>query len=265
MSFLTVNNLNPTGSLKTNCSENNRVNVFAEQIYMVRNIRSPLLFNNNMTTEIITIGTSKEIKTPSFSTFAPKNPIKISENISEIKNEGMVDDKSEIIRNYHFSKEQDIKRQNEIKDESKSNEYAKKRNEEVVNKLSDYRGLYRTSINKFDNKDIENKDSDNKKLDNRYNLNSSDFSIIKNKIESKELSKKEKTSIIKKYLKDNDIVMKKMGFVEKIKNIFGKSEKINWIKREQATDALNILNKFIEDSENINININSLITIKAKN
>ena len=46
--------------------------------------------------------------------------------------------------------------------------------------------------------------------------------------------------------------MKKVGFIEKIKNIFGKSEKIYWIKREQATDALNILNKFMENSENIN-------------
>ncbi|QIF94689.1 hypothetical protein [Proteus vulgaris] len=244
MKIAAVNDSNSMSPLKITHPESKKNSILTTEVKEVKNISSPLLTYNNVTYETIDIGTQNEIEAPSFSTFVPKNPIKISENISEIKNEGMVDDKSEIIRNYHFSKEQDIKRQNEIKDESKSKEYAKKRNEEVINKLSNYRELYSTSIDEFDNKNV----------DNRYNLNSSDFSIIKNKIESKELSKKEKTSIIKKYLKDNDIFMKKMGFVEKIKNIFGKSEKINCIKREQATDALNILNKFIEDSENININ-----------
>ncbi|MEZ2686369.1 hypothetical protein ACBQ20_16455 [Proteus vulgaris] len=239
MPIVTVNNPTPMSSLKIDHPDGKKNSVLTAKIKGVKNISSPLLFNNNMTTEIITIGTSKEIKTPSLSTFAPKNPIKISENISEIKNEGMVDDESEIIRSYHFSKEQDIKRQNEIKDESKSNEYAKKRNEEVVNKLSNYRELYSTSIDEFDNKN----------LDNRYNLNSSDFSIIKNKIENKDLSKKEKMAIIKKYLKNNDGFMKKIGFLEKFKNIFGKSNKINEIQREQSTDALNILNRLSESKE----------------
>ncbi|MEY8501698.1 hypothetical protein AALC12_05075 [Proteus faecis] len=123
-----------------------------------------------------------------------------------------------------------------------SRSYTEKRNQELQKKLNDYRNSNNNNINKTEDENIEK----------RYNLNSSDFSIIKNEIKNKELSKKEKVLIMKKYLQANDIFMKKVGFIEKIKNIFGKSEKIYWIKREQATDALNILNKFMENSENIN-------------
>ena len=56
-------------------------------------------------------------------------------------------------------------------------------------------------------------------------------------------------SIIKKYLQNNDSVMKKIGFLESFKNIFGKSSKINEIQREQRTDALNILNRLSESKE----------------
>lgn len=237
MPALTVNNSTLTSSLNVNHSESKLANVFSNQIKTVQNISSPLLLNHNIKSEVITIGTPKEIKTPSLSTFSPKNTIKFSENILDIKN--MVHDKNEIVRNYRFSKEQDVERQNNIKDESKSNEYAKKSNEEVANKLNSYREHYSTSVD----------ESDNKNLDNRYSLNSSDFSIIKNKIENKDLSKKEKMSIIKKYLQNNDSVMKKVGFLENFKNIFGKSSKINEIQREQRTDALNILNRLSESKE----------------
>lgn len=237
MPALTVNNSTSTSSLNVNHSESKLANVFSNQIKTVQNISSPLLLNHNIKSEVITIGTPKEIKTPSLSTFSPKNTIKFSENILDIKN--MVHDKNEIVRNYRFSKEQDVERQNNIKDESKSNEYAKKSNEEVANKLNSYREHYSTSVD----------ESDNKNLDNRYSLNSSDFSIIKNKIENKDLSKKEKMSIIKKYLQNNDSVMKKVGFLENFKNIFGKSSKINEIQREQRTDALNILNRLSESKE----------------
>lgn len=237
MPALTVNNSTSTSSLNVNHSESKLANVFSNQIKTVQNISSPLLLNHNIKSEVITIGTPKEIKTPFLSTFSPKNTIKFSENILDIKN--MVHDKNEIVRNYRFSKEQDVERQNNIKDESKSNEYAKKSNEEVANKLNSYREHYSTSVDK----------SDNKNLDNRYSLNSSDFSIIKNKIENKDLSKKGKMSIIKKYLQNNDSVMKKVGFLENFKNIFGKSSKINEIQREQRTDALNILNRLSESKE----------------
>lgn len=237
MPALTVNNSTSTSSLNVNHSESKLANVFSNQIKTVQNISSPLLLNHNIKSEVITIGTPKEIKTPSLSTFSQKNTIKFSENILDIKN--MVHDKNEIVRNYRFSKEQDVERQNDIKDESKSNEYAKKSNEEVANKLNSYREHYSTSVD----------ESDNKNLDNRYSLNSSDFSIIKNKIENKDLSKKEKMSIIKKYLQNNDSVMKKVGFLENFKNIFGKSSKINEIQREQRTDALNILNRLSESKE----------------
>lgn len=43
--------------------------------------------------------------------------------------------------------------------------------------------------------------------------------------------------------------MKKIGFLENFKNIFGKSSKINEIQREQRTDALNILNRLSESKE----------------
>lgn len=242
MPALTVNNSTSTSSLNVNHSENKGGNVFSDQVNAVKNISSPLLFNSNIKSDIMTIGIPKEIEIPSLSTFISINPIKISENILEVKNKDVLHDKSEIVRNYHFSKEQDIERQNKIKDESKPNEYAKKRDGEVANKLSDYRQLYSASID----------ESDNKNLDNRYNLNSSNFSIIKNEIENKDLSKKEKMSIIKNYLQNNDGVMKKIGFLERFKNIFGKSNKINEIQREQRTDALNILNRLNEKHSNIN-------------
>lgn len=244
MPILTVNNSILTDSLNVSYSENKRGTVFSEQINEVKNISSPLLFNNNIKSNIMVIGTPKEIEALSFLTFIPKNPINISESILEVKNEYITHDDREIVRNYHFSKEQciekqDIERRSNIKDESKSNEYAKKRNEEVVSKLNSYRKLYNTSVD----------ESDNKNLDNRYNLNSSDFSIIKNKIENNDLSKKEKISIIKKHLENNDGVMKKIGFLERFKNIFGKSNKINEIQLEQRTDALNILNRLSEIKE----------------
>ncbi|MEZ2862210.1 hypothetical protein [Proteus terrae] len=239
MQGLIVNNSASTNSLKVNHSESKLANVFSNQIKTVKNISSPLLLNHNIKSEVITIGTPKEIKTPSLSTFSPKNTSELSGNILGVKNKGVVHDNNKIVRNYHFSKEQDVGRQNNIKDESKSNEYAKKRNEEVANKLNSYREHYSTTVG----------ESDNKSLDNRYSLNSSDFSIIKNKIENKDLSKKEKMSIIKKYLQNNDSVMKKIGFLENFKNIFGKSSKINEIQREQRTDALNILNRLSESKE----------------
>lgn len=239
MPSLIVNSSVSTDSLNVNHSGNKLGNVFYDQIETVQNISSPLLSNNDITTNVITIGTPKEIKTPSLSTFPQKNTIKFSENILDIKNKNMVHDNNEIARHYHFSKEQDVGRQNNIKEESKSNEYAKKRNEEVANKLNSYRELYNTSVD----------ESDNKNLDNRYSLNSSDFSIIKNKIENNDLSKKEKMSIIKKYLRNNDSVMKKIGFLESFKNIFGKSSKINEIQLEQRTDALNILNRLSESKK----------------
>lgn len=239
MKSLIVSNSVPISSLKVDYSENKQGDVFSNQIRTVQNISSPSLSNNDITNNIITIGTPKEIKTLSLSTFSPKNTIKFSENILDIKNKIVVHDKNEIVRNYHFSKEQDVGRQNNIKDESKSNEYAKKRNEEVANKLNSYREHYSISVD----------ESDNKNLDNRYSLNSSDFSIIKNKIENKDLSKKEKMSIIKKYLQNNDSVMKKVGFLENFKNIFGKSSKINKIQLEQRTDALNILKGLSESKE----------------
>ncbi|MCT8248483.1 hypothetical protein [Proteus faecis] len=154
-----------------------------------------------------------------------------------------------IPRNYHILKEENAELQTNIQDILKSRVYTEKRNQELQGKLNDYRSS-NNNINKIEDKNI-NKTED-EKIEKRYNLNSSDFSIIKNKIENKEISKKEKVLIMKKYLQANDIFMKKVGFIEKIKNIFGKSEKIYWIKREQATDALNILNKFIENSKNIN-------------
>ncbi|MDY3694068.1 MAG: hypothetical protein SO066_05295 [Proteus mirabilis] len=234
-----VNNSVSTSSLNVNYSGNKQGDVFSKQITMVRNISSPLLLNNNIKSEVITIGTPKEIKTPSLSTFSPKNTSELSGNILGVKNKGVVHDKNEVVRNYHFSKEQDVGRQNNIKDESKSNEYAKEKSKKVADKLNSYREHYSTTVG----------ESDNKNLDNRYSLNSSDFSIIKNKIENKDLSKKEKMSIIKKYLQNNDSVMKKIGFLENFKNIFGKSSKINEIQREQRTDALNILNRLSESKE----------------
>lgn len=239
MPSLIVNSSVSTNSLKVNHSGNKQGDAFSKQITMVQNISSPLLLNHNIKSEVITIGTPKEIKTPFLSTFSPKNTSELSGNILGVKNKGMVHDNNKIVRNYHFSKEQDVGRQNNIKDESKSNEYAKKRNEKVANKLNSHREHYSTTVG----------ESDNKNLDNRYSLNSSDFSIIKNKIENKDLSKKEKMSIIKKYLQNNDSIMKKIGFLENFKNIFGKSSKINEIQREQRTDALNILNRLSESKE----------------
>lgn len=240
MPSLIVNSSTSTGSLNVNYSENKQGDVFSKQITMVRNIPSPLLLNHNIKREVIAIGTSKEIKTPFLSTFSPENTSELSGNILGVKNKGMVhDNNNKIVRNYHFSKEQDVERQNNIKDESKSNEYAKEKSKKVADKLNSHREHYSTTVG----------ESDNKNLDNRYSLNSSDFSIIKNKIENKDLSKKEKMSIIKKYLQNNDSVMKKIGFLESFKNIFGKSSKINEIQREQRTDALNILNRLSESKE----------------
>ncbi|MBG2874215.1 hypothetical protein I4902_01020 [Proteus alimentorum] len=242
MTITTVNNSNSMSLLKITHPESKKNSILTTEVKEVKNISSPLLTHNNVAYETIDIGAQNKTEVASFSTFSKKESVKFSKSILEIKNANMDNDKGDVLRNYHFNKENNIAIQNNINNESKSNEYTEKRNKKSEEKLNSYRELYGNDINKTEDKNIEN----------RYNLNSSDFSIIKNKIESKELSKKEKTSIIKKYLQDNDSVMKKMGFVEKIKNIFGKSEKINWIKREQATDALNILNKFIEDSENIN-------------
>lgn len=239
MPSLIVNSSVSTNSLKVNHSESKQGDAFSKQITMVWNISSPLLLNHNIKSEVITIGTSKEIKTPSLSTFSQKNTSELSGNILGVKNKGVVHDNNKIVRNYHFSKEQDVGRQNNIKDESKSNEYEKERSKKVADKLNSYREHYSTTVG----------ESDNKSLDNRYSLNSSDFSIIKNKIENKDLSKKEKMSIIKKYLQNNDSVMKKIGFLENFKNIFGKSSKINEIQREQRTDALNILNRLSESKE----------------
>lgn len=239
MQGLIVNNSVSTNSLKVNHSESKLANVFSNQIKTVQNISSPLLLNHNVKSEVITIGTLKEIKTPSLSTFSPKNTSELSGNILGVKNKDVVHDNNKIVRNYHFSKEQDVERQNNIKDESKSNEYAKEKSKKVADKLNSHREHYSTTVG----------ESDNKNLDNRYSLNSSDFSIIKNKIENKNLSKKEKMSIIKKYLQNNDSVMKKIGFLENFKNIFGKSSKINEIQREQRTDALNILNRLSESKE----------------
>lgn len=243
MPIATVNNSMPMSSLKITVPESKKNSILTTEVKEVKNISSPLLPHNNVAYETIDIGTQNKIEVAPFSTFSKKGPIEISGSILEIRNVTIEDNgNSDVYRNYHFNKENNIAIQYNINDESKSNEYTEKRNQRLKEKLSSYGELYGNNINKVEDENIEN----------RYNLNSIDFSIIKNKIESKELSKKEKTSIIKKYLQDNDSVMKKMGFVERVKNIFGKSEKINWIKREQATDALNILNKFIEDSENIN-------------
>lgn len=242
MSIVNVNNSNPMSSLRDTHSESKKNSMLTTEVKAVKNISSPLLTRNNVAYETITIGTQNKTEVASFSTFSKKEPVKFSKSILEIKNADIDNDKGDVYRNYHFNKENNIVIQNKINDESKSNEYTEKRNKKSEEKLNSYRELYGNDINK----------TEDKKIENRYNLNSSDFSIIKNKIENKELSKKEKVLIIKKYLQANDNIMKKMGFVEKIKNIFGKSEKINWIKREQATDALNILNKFIGDSVNIN-------------
>ncbi|QNH64741.1 hypothetical protein H7F13_12040 [Proteus vulgaris] len=185
----------------------------------------------------------------------------VNHDDSDIDNYDVVN----IPRNYHILKEENAELQTNIQDILKSRVYTEKRNQELQGKLNDYRSS-NNNINKIEDKNINKTEDENinktedeninktedEKIEKRYNLNSSDFSIIKNKIENKEISKKEKVLIMKKYLQSNDIFMKKVGFIEKIKNIFGKSEKIYWIKREQATDALNILNKFIENSKNIN-------------
>lgn len=234
-----VNNSVSTSSLNVNYSGNKQGDVFSKQITMVQNISSPLLLNNNIKSEVITIGTPKEIKTLFLSTFSPENTSELSGNILGVKNKIVVHDKNKVVREYHFSKEQNVERKNNIKDESIYNEYAKEKSKKVADKLNSYREHYSTTVG----------ESDNKNLDNRYSLNSSDFSIIKNKIENKDLSKKEKMSIIKKYLQNNDSVMKKIGFLENFKNIFGKSSKINEIQREQRTDALNILNRLSESKE----------------
>lgn len=90
------------------------------------------------------------------------------------------------------------------------------------------------------------------KIQNRYELNSNKFSDVKKFIENKTATDQEKKNKIKKYLKNNDLSMKKIGKFERFKNIFGLSNKINWILREQRTDALNIFNNLKENSENIN-------------
>lgn len=80
-------------------------------------------------------------------------------------------------------------------------------------------------------------------ISSRYNLNSSSFSIIKNKITDEKLSKKDVMKIINKHLFKNDKLMKKVTIFERFKNIFGKSDKINYLQREHRTDALIIYNK----------------------
>lgn len=244
MPIATVNNSTSMSSLKITHPESKKNSILTTEVKDVKNISYPFLTHNNVTYETINIGTKNKTEVASFSTFSKKEPVKFSKSILEIKNADIDNDKGYVYRNYHFNKENNIVIQNKINDESKSNEYTEKKNKKSEEKLNSYRELYGNDINK----------TEDKKIEGRYNLNSSDFSIIKNKIENKELSKKEKVSIIKEYLQNNDSAMKKTGFVEKIKNIFGKSEKINWIKKEQATDALNILNKFIEDNKNISIN-----------
>ncbi|MEY8511227.1 hypothetical protein [Proteus faecis] len=258
MEMTKVNNSILTKFFKGNDSSYNKFKSLGDNINGVKNISLPLLFNNNAQYEEITFGTPKEIKTILLSTFAQKAPIKINQNILEAKeydnhDDGNIVNHDDSNIDNHDDSNIDNHDGSNIDNHDGSNidnhdevdisrSYTEKRNQELQKKLNDYRNSNNNNINKTEDENIEK----------RYNLNSSDFSIIKNEIKNKELSKKEKVLIMKKYLQANDIFMKKVGFIEKIKNIFGKSEKIYWIKREQATDALNILNKFMENSENIN-------------
>ncbi|CRL60455.1 hypothetical protein [Proteus penneri] len=86
------------------------------------------------------------------------------------------------------------------------------------------------------------KDGAYNKMSKRYDLNSSNFSPIRNLIDNKKISTEKKERELKKYLARNDSEMKKMSIFEKFKDIFGMSKKINILRNQQNNDTKIIFN-----------------------
>lgn len=79
------------------------------------------------------------------------------------------------------------------------------------------------------------------KIQERYELNGNKFSHVLNLIKDEKISTQEKEKKLKSYLLSNDSSMKKIGKLERIKNIFGMSNKINTIRNEQREHTVAIL------------------------
>ncbi|HEK2898920.1 hypothetical protein [Proteus terrae] len=90
---------------------------------------------------------------------------------------------------------------------------------------------------KSEDNSLYRKDGAYNKLSKRYDLNSSNFSPIKNLIDDKKISTEEKERELKKYLARNDSEIKKMNRFERFKDIFGMSKKINILRNQQDNDA----------------------------
>ncbi|MBG3128885.1 hypothetical protein I4674_03600 [Proteus mirabilis] len=86
------------------------------------------------------------------------------------------------------------------------------------------------------------KDGAYNKMSKRYDLNSSNFSPVKNLIDDKKISTEKKERELKKYLARNDFEMKRMNKFEKFKDIFGMSKKINILRNQQNDDIKIIFN-----------------------
>lgn len=117
--------------------------------------------------------------------------------------------------------------------------------DKVEDRLSAYR---KEAIDKTNSENAVDKEYDD--IKERYNLNNSDYSSIDKKIKDSNVSKEDKIKDIKEYLTTHDNLMKNISFLEKTKNLFGKSEKINFLHKEQKTHALTIYRKTIETDMN---------------
>ncbi|WP_311748826.1 hypothetical protein [Proteus penneri] len=187
---------------------------------------------------------SEKIQVVKLSTFFDKKNDNNSESKTQLKQSIKYQDNQStesdvIIREYH--KDSRVRKK-------KENEQSMVNSDKVEDRLSAYRKEF---INEKKSENAVDKEYND--IKERYNLKNSDYSLIENKIKDSNVSKEDKIKDIKKYLAAHDNLMKNISFWEKTKNLFGKSEKIKTLQKEQKTHALTIYRETIKTDININV------------
>lgn len=232
---------------KTNPSSNNK-GALREKISDVKNsienISSPILYTQNTHSDKISIkieGLKSSIT--NISSFHTKG-LSLSKDSSD-KFLAPNPDKETTrgqskLSNIKLGKKVEIPKISAAQIAALSNE--KKEDEAINSQVKDELDNIGKDSQKSEVNSLYRKDGAYNKMSKRYDLNSSNFSPVKNLIDDKKISTEKKERELKKYLARNDSEMKRMNKFEKFKDIFGMSKKINILRNQQNDDIKIIFN-----------------------
>lgn len=245
----TLRNFLGLNKIKDIVSDNSSNNIhYAVNMYNEDNFLLPDINNNSNSIYTHLSEKIRDVNLSSFCVGKNNNNLISKPQLEKIikDQDNQSTDEGVIIRDYHSNPREYHSNLRVI--EERENKKSTVESNKVKDKYSEYK---KEDINKTNSENTVDKEYND--IKERYDLNNSDYSLIENKIKDSNVSKEDKIKDIKKYLATHDNLMKNISFWEKTKNLFGKSEKIKFLQKEQKTHALTIYRETIKTDLNINV------------